>query len=592
MFAPRHIVCASLMAGLLCAAPAISAQSTTSTAVLSVPRYVSFSSNLENQDRKPAAGAVDVTFRLYAEESGGEPLWSETQRLTLDEAGRFTVTLGANTTGGVPVELFAAQKARWLAMEPDGLPMPDRILLLSVPYAAKAGDAETLGGLPASSFMRAGPGVGAVPAGAPTPDAPIRNAPAGGGTARFLPLWTPDGNTLGDSILYQSGTGATAKIGLNTTTPQADLDIAGSLNVGGLLRLPFQIAATATAGSASQPLVLQASSFSSTTQTPVTAKFQLMAVPKGNNTSSPGAALSLSYGTTTLNATGFSIASNGQITFARGQTFPGALTAVTAGTGLKASTTNGTATLSLDTSFSDGRYAGLATNNVFSGTQVMNAALGIGTVPAAGFGLHVNGSERVENGLSMGGNAQLGVDAPFLPNGHFFVDGNGNVGINQPTPHSALDVVGNVNATGSLTASSLAFGSLTIGSDHAMTAAPHMYFTGYVPGPLSAGVTVNPIIAIPSKPIIITRLTSAGTNTCPGLGSLYFTVYGGGANSSLLGYIALNAYTGTVSVTDSGPLSIPVAAGTPIEGSVSAPNCGPFGTAPSDIPVSIEYIMQ
>jgi hypothetical protein len=40
-------------------------------------------------------------------------------------------------------------------------------------------------------------------------------------------LWT-NSTTLGSSVLVQSGTGSTAKLGLNTTTPASTLDVNGA----------------------------------------------------------------------------------------------------------------------------------------------------------------------------------------------------------------------------------------------------------------------------------------------------------------------------------------------------------------------------
>ena len=39
---------------------------------------------------------------------------------------------------------------------------------------------------------------------------------SGSGTTDYLPLWT-NGTTLGSSVLFQSGTGAKAKVGIGTT---------------------------------------------------------------------------------------------------------------------------------------------------------------------------------------------------------------------------------------------------------------------------------------------------------------------------------------------------------------------------------------
>ena len=49
---------------------------------------------------------------------------------------------------------------RWLGVEGLDIQATARVLLVSVPYALKAADAETLGGLPASAFVLANPQTG------------------------------------------------------------------------------------------------------------------------------------------------------------------------------------------------------------------------------------------------------------------------------------------------------------------------------------------------------------------------------------------------------------------------------------------------
>ncbi|MGH9649788.1 MAG: tail fiber domain-containing protein, partial [Terriglobales bacterium] len=118
---------------------------------MSVPRLIRFSGVLKDAAGKPSHGPQDVTFSLYAVEAGGEPLWFETQTLEADAQGRYTVLLGA--TQGLPVDLFASGEARWLGVSAGKLPEQARMLLVAVPYAFKAADADTLGGKPATAFV-------------------------------------------------------------------------------------------------------------------------------------------------------------------------------------------------------------------------------------------------------------------------------------------------------------------------------------------------------------------------------------------------------------------------------------------------------
>jgi hypothetical protein len=147
---------------------------------------------------------------------------------------------------------------------------------------------------------------------------------SGSGTTDFLPLWT-NGTTLGSSALFQLGTGAKAKVGIGTTTPKSTLDVKGGGTIRGLFSLPAVGAATTTAGFNSQPMDLAASVFNSSASEPVTQTFQWQAEPVGNDTATATGSLNLLFGqgSTKPTETGLNIASNGQITFAPGQSGAG-----------------------------------------------------------------------------------------------------------------------------------------------------------------------------------------------------------------------------------------------------------------------------
>src|SRR5215472_6135848 len=118
---------------------------------LPVPRLVKFAGAFKDEQGKPRTGVLGVTFAVYREQEGGSALWLETQNVELDEQGRYTVLLGSTRSEGLPLELFAAGEPRWLGVQvnlPREVEQP-RVLLVSVPYALKAADADTLGGRPA-----------------------------------------------------------------------------------------------------------------------------------------------------------------------------------------------------------------------------------------------------------------------------------------------------------------------------------------------------------------------------------------------------------------------------------------------------------
>src|ERR1700730_15614384 len=122
------------------------------TAASPVPHLIGFSGTLLDRQGQPLKGPVAVTFSLYAQQAGDVPLWMETQNVELDAKGGYTALLGANSGKELPEELFRNGEARWLGVQPEREAELPRVLLVSVPYALKSGDAQTLGGLPPSAF--------------------------------------------------------------------------------------------------------------------------------------------------------------------------------------------------------------------------------------------------------------------------------------------------------------------------------------------------------------------------------------------------------------------------------------------------------
>jgi hypothetical protein len=252
-------------------APAAAADSASAT----VPRLVQFSGIAKDSDGKPMTGTVGITFFLYKEEQGGAPLWLETQNAQADAKGRYSVQLGATKPDGLPTDAFTSGEARWLGVQIADQAEQPRVLLLSVPYALKAADAATIGGLPPSAFVRANPDgasasagqasaggsfAGSNVAGASTlashgaaamannqaqPQTAQAQTLVGvkttspGATVGFVPMWTGSKSPttqIGSSALFQSTSG---QIGLSTTTPGAALDVSAPNQVGLFVDGPF-----------------------------------------------------------------------------------------------------------------------------------------------------------------------------------------------------------------------------------------------------------------------------------------------------------------------------------------------------------------
>jgi hypothetical protein len=218
-----RLVTVRVSIALLCvlSANALHAQQTPPSAVPAVPRLVRVNSTFVPANGLPAAPVETVTLAIYAEEKGGTPLWQETQYVTVDAEGRYTVLLGASQTDGLPMDLFSSGDARWLGrrFERTGEPEQARVLLTSVPYALKASDADTLGGRPPSAYLLAEPGTsdnggttggGAGPSKTPSGSNPSVNF----GTVNFLGKFANSAD-LGDSAVFEIG----GKVGINTTNP-------------------------------------------------------------------------------------------------------------------------------------------------------------------------------------------------------------------------------------------------------------------------------------------------------------------------------------------------------------------------------------
>jgi hypothetical protein len=317
-------------------------QSASAAATAAVPTLVNFSGILSDENGKALTGVIGVTFSLYRDSQGGAPLWLETQNVTPNKSGHYTVQLGSASGQGLPADLFASGEARWLGVQAQGQAEQPRVMLLSVPYALKAEDATTVGGLPPSAFLLATPSNANPSAATPTTVREVSgsavppgssNVTTTGGTANSIPLFTTATN-IQNSILTQAGTTA--------------------VNVGGKLNLPATGIATSSKGFNSQPENLVASAFNSGTSTPVPQTFQWQAEPVNNDKTTASGTLNLLFGqgTSIPTETGFKISSKGIMSFAAGQTFPGTgtLTGVFAGVGLSGGGTKGNISLSVSNS--------------------------------------------------------------------------------------------------------------------------------------------------------------------------------------------------------------------------------------------------
>jgi len=484
--------------------PAASEAVTAPTPV--IPQQVRYAGTLPTR----SGDTVEAVFNIYASAEGGEPLWTETQHISVDRDGAYTVLLGSASQAGLPQTLFAGGAARWLGVSVERAPEQTRVLLSSVPYAMKSADAQALAGHPAGDFVTQQQfSLFAQQQQEQHPQTPAMNFQpltsgtiTGSGTAGNIAQFT-GANTIGNSVLTQSGT----SIGLNTTTPATTLDVNGTSTFRGLLTLPalgtattsaaqhsqqlqwdasvwsttagaavspiyklyegpvnnntaspsgdllftYQVGtgtpstilyvtpngaltsyggftdtnasvATASAGLNSPAFEFAGSAYSSTTSSAVAQKFSLEAVATGNDTTTPSANFSLLYGAGSAapTATGFSIAHNGIVNFATGQTFPGtgSITGITTTSPLTGSGTSGSVALGLNTSTLETTlnsvYPQLSTSNTFTSGASFAGPL---SVSASGSGVNAITATATSGATGVYATSDTGNAAQFLSGG-------------------------------------------------------------------------------------------------------------------------------------------------------------------------------
>jgi len=283
MISARHFLLSFVAVLLFCLlANAQEASQTSPSASPVVPRLVNFSGRATDTQGKAISGIAGATFAIYKDQYEGSPLWLEMQNVQADSKGNYSVQLGATRPGGLPLDLFSSGVARWLGVTVNGGQEQPRILLLSVPYALKAADAETIGGLPPSAFALANKGqvsgtgtTKSTPASTQKNTAPPANPTVTGkGVVDFIPMWDTTSDII-DSIMFQKS----SQIGVNTRSPAATLDVNGKTDIRDTLTL----------------------------------------FPKGTDS------------TLKVNGTNFKVDQTGKVTFISGQTFPGTGTVTSVG---------------------------------------------------------------------------------------------------------------------------------------------------------------------------------------------------------------------------------------------------------------------
>ncbi|WP_041855586.1 hypothetical protein [Candidatus Korobacter versatilis] len=199
-----------------------------------------------------------ITFTLHKGPEDKSQLWTETQNVKLDADGRYTVLLGATKPDGVPADLFISGEAQWLGIHIEDRPDQPRVLLVSVPYALKAAEAETLAGHAASEFVTADKlasvveqrvAQGPATATAKKQDSPAKGSALSSTATNFVDTTTNQvvlvtQNGTGNALVANAGTGngvqssttnaaAYGVVGTNSATTGIAIGVRGSTSSSG-----------------------------------------------------------------------------------------------------------------------------------------------------------------------------------------------------------------------------------------------------------------------------------------------------------------------------------------------------------------------
>jgi hypothetical protein len=130
--------------------PAASAQTASSIAPTIIPVSGQFTATGQ-------ARTVTLIVSLYEGQADVAPRWTESQgSVVVDADGRFSVQFGSTFETGLPADLFTGDPAtKWIGVKilEDNATPEQRVMMVSVPFAAKAASADTLAGKPASEFV-------------------------------------------------------------------------------------------------------------------------------------------------------------------------------------------------------------------------------------------------------------------------------------------------------------------------------------------------------------------------------------------------------------------------------------------------------
>ncbi|MGA9528167.1 MAG: hypothetical protein WBS24_08635 [Terriglobales bacterium] len=440
-----RVLLLSSLTVLLCSWPAQAQPSAAKAADGMVPPLIQFSSVATDEAGNSLSGVATIIFSLYDRQQEGEALWTEIQNVQLDSTGHYSVQLGMTKPAGMPATLFTRGETRWLGVRIGEQAEQPRVMLVSVPYALKAGDAATIDGLPPSAFARAVPETGQseVAVGNSASPQSVRPAVTGTGTVDYIPLWLSS-TKLGSSKLYQTG----GNVGVGTKTPGAALDVNGAINAASGYNIAgttfaFGFDGNAFLGFAGNPTI------SDTGET-------------GNTGVGSGAFRFVTYGSsnTALGAeTLESNAGNGNTATGWAALFSNTEGNYNTGIGLEALQYSTQGSYNSALGFNAGQIPGITSGT----TGNNNTALGSNTE---------FGSGSISNATAIGANAEVASSNAIVLGSIKGLNGataSVAVGVGTTAPVGTLDVVDNGSGGNTITASAAATGASAVFATNSAT---------------------------------------------------------------------------------------------------------------------------
>ena len=370
--------------------------------------------------------------------------------------------LDSASSQGLPADLFTAGEPRWVGVQRQGQAEQQRVMLVSVPYALKSRDAETVGGLPPSTFVlasstRAGAVSASAPAYALVPGTtPVTTA---GGTVNHLAKFDASAD-IKNSIIFDNGT----NVGIGTTSPAAKLAVNGNVSAAGF-NIGSHLFAFGSYANQNTLLGFTGNTTMTGSQNTASGADALFNNTTGDQSTASGFE-ALVYNTTGQENTAFGA---GALFY---NTTGGANTAVGGGAGtttdvsrltgsqntaIGAFTTLGTGSLTNATAIGASAEVDASNSLVLGSINGVNFAnadtnVGIGiTAPVARLhiglgnstGLRIEGPNTTGTGVadvSLGGYGDFNIDAFGIVGGRFRVKENGQVTIGPTAPLRILTV--------------------------------------------------------------------------------------------------------------------------------------------------------